>query len=109
MKKVLVSIALAAVAPFAWGQVTETKTTSTGDAKGTITEYTPGSVIVVRESSGPVRYPLIGNTATYVTRSGRVLDNDAVRTRIKVGVPVRVHYIGTGPDMVVDRVILDED
>jgi hypothetical protein len=109
MKKVLVSIALVAVAPFAWGQVTETKTTTTGDAKGTITEYTPGSVIVVRESSGPVRYPLIGNTATYVTRSGRVLDNDAVRTRIKVGVPVRVHYIGTGPDMVVDRVILDED
>ena len=97
------------MAPFAWGQVTETKTTTTGDAKGTITEYTPGSVIVVRESSGPVRYPLIGNTATYVTRSGRVLDNDAVRTRIKVGVPVRVHYIGTGPDMVVDRVILDED
>jgi len=94
MKKVLVSIALVAVAPFAWGQVTETKTTTTGDA---------------RESSGPVRYPLIGNTATYVTRSGRVLDNDAVRTRIKVGVPVRVHYIGTGPDMVVDRVILDED
>jgi hypothetical protein len=109
MKKVLVSIALVAVAPFAWGQVTETKTTTTGDAKGTITEYTPGSVIVVRESSGPVRYPLIGNTATYVTRNGRVLDNDAVRTRIKVGVPVRVHYIGTGPDMVVDRVILDED
>ena len=109
MKKVLVSIALVAVAPFAWGQVTETKTTTTGDAKGTITEYTPGSVIVVSESSGPVRYPLIGNTATYVTRSGRVLDNDAVRTRIKVGVPVRVHYIGTGPDMVVDRVILDED
>ena len=109
MKKVLLSIALAVVAPFAWGQVTETKTTTTGDAKGTITEYTPGSVIVVRESSGPVRYPLIGNTATYVTRSGRVLDNDAVRTRIKVGVPVRVHYIGTGPDMVVDRVILDED
>jgi len=75
MKKVLVSIALVAVAPFAWGQVTETKTTTTGDAKGTITEYTPGSVIVVRESSGPVRYPLIGNTATYVTRSGKVLDN----------------------------------
>jgi hypothetical protein len=26
-----------------------------------------------------------------------------------VGVPVRVHYAGTGTNMVVDRVILDED
>ena len=93
MKKVLVSIALAAVAPFAWGQVTETKTTSTGDAKGTITEYTPGSVIVVRESSGSVRYPLIGDTATYVTRGGKVLDADAVKTKIKAGVPVHTCII----------------
>jgi hypothetical protein len=37
------------------------------------------------------------------------LDEHVVRTRIKVGVPVRVHYVKTGPDMVVDRVILDED
>src|SRR5262249_47257712 len=109
MKKVLVSIALVAVAPFAWGQVTETKTTTTGDAKGTITEYTPGSVIVVRESSGPVRYPLFGNTFKYVTLCDRYLDKYVIIIRIKVGVPVRVHYIGTGPDMVVDRVILDED
>jgi hypothetical protein len=26
-----------------------------------------------------------------------------------VGVPVRVHYAGTGPNMVVDRVVLEED
>jgi len=26
-----------------------------------------------------------------------------------VGVPVRVHYAGTGTNMIVDRVILDED
>jgi len=32
-----------------------------------------------------------------------------VRTMIKVGVPVRVHWTGTAPDMVVDRVILEED
>jgi len=109
MKKVLLSIALVFVATFAWGQLTETKTTGTGGASGTITEYTPGSVIVLKESSGSVRYPLVGNTAAYVTRSGKVLDDDAVKRRIKVGVPVHVHYIGTGPDMVVDRVILDED
>src|SRR5438034_8840992 len=110
MKKVLLSIALACVAPFAWGQVSQetTTTTTTTDANGTITEYTPGSAIVLRETSGPVRYRF-GKTVTYVMRSGRSLDEDAVRTRVKVGIPVRVHYVRTGPDMVVDRVIVDED
>src|SRR5881397_1414847 len=109
MKKILLSIALAIAAPFAWAQVSETTTTTTTtEGSGTITEYTPGSAIVLRESAGPVRYRF-GKTVTYVTRSGRVLDEDTVRTRIKVGVPVRVHYTGTAPDMTVDRVILDED
>ena len=109
MKKVLLSIGLAVVAPFAWGQVSETTTTTTTtDANGTITEYTPGTSIVLRETRGPVLYR-VGKTVTYVTRSGRVMDADTVRTRVKVGVPVRVHYVGTGADMVVDRVILDED
>jgi hypothetical protein len=110
MKKMLLSMALAVVAPFAWGQVSETSTTTTTttDANGTITEYTPGSAIVLRESSGPRHYRF-GKTVTYVTRSGKTLDEDTVRTKVKVGVPVRVHYVGTGDNMMVDRVILDED
>ena len=109
MKKVVLSIALALAAPFAWAQVSETTTTTTTtDANGTITEYTPGRAIVLKETSGPVRYRF-GNTVTYVTRSGKVLDPDLVKTRVKVGVPVRVHYIGTGDNMMVDRVIVDED
>jgi hypothetical protein len=126
MKKTLLSIALAVVASLAWGQTTRqplmnerqvpqqqpqrttTTTTSTTEGTGTITEYTPGSAIVLRESSGPVRYRF-GKTVTYVTRSGRVLDENTVKTKIRVGVPVRVHYAGTGPNMVVDRVILEED
>lgn len=109
MKKLLLSIALAGVAPFAWGQVSETTTTTTTtDANGTITEYDPGSAIVLKETSGPVRYR-VGKTVTYVTRSGKVLDPDVVKTKVKVGVPVRVHYTGTGENMMVDRVILDED
>jgi hypothetical protein len=123
MKKVLLSIALAMVASLAWGQTTRqplmnerqvpqqqttTTTTTTTEGTGTITEFTPGSAIVLRESSGPVRYRF-GKTVTYVTRSGRVLDENTVKTKIRVGVPVRVHYAGTGPNMVVDRVILEED
>ena len=109
MKKVLLSIALACVAPFAWGQVSETTTTTTTtDASGTITEYTPGNTIILKETSGPVSYHL-GKSVTYVTRSGRPLDAAVVKEKVKVGIPVRVHYVGTAPDMTVDRVILDED
>ena len=122
MKKMLLSIALAVVASFAWGQTTRqplmktqdvpqqrtTTTTSTTEGTGTVTEFTPGSQIVLKESSGPRTYRF-GKTVTYVTRSGKVLDANTVRTKIKVGVPVRVHYVGTGDNVMVDRVILDED
>jgi hypothetical protein len=109
MKKILVSMALAIAAPFAWAQVSETTTTTTTtEGGGTITEYTPGNTIVLKETSGPRTYHF-GKTVTYVTRSGKVLDEDTVRTRVRVGVPVHVHYVGTGEDMMVDRVILDED
>jgi hypothetical protein len=108
MKKLLLSMALVVAAPFAWAQVSETTTTTTTGGSGTITEYTPGSQIVLKESSGPKTYRF-GKTVTYVTRSGKVLDPDVVKTRIKVGVPVHVHYVGTGDNEMVDRVIVDED
>jgi len=126
MKKMLLSMVLAVVASLAWGQTTRqplmqeqqlpqrpqqqatTTTTTTTEGSGTITEYTPGSAIVLRETSGPVRYRF-GKTVTYVTRSGNVLDEETVRTRVKVGVPVRVHYVGTGTNMMVDRVIIEEN
>ena len=109
MKKLLLSIAVAAAAPFAWAQVSETTTTTTTtEGNGTITQYTPGNMIVLKETSGPRTYHF-GKTVTYVTRSGKVLDEDVVKTRVKVGAPVRVHYVGTGDNVMVDRVILDED
>jgi hypothetical protein len=125
MKKMLLGIVLAMVTSLVWGQTTRqplmktqdvpkpsqqrtTTTATTTEANGTITEYTPGSAIVLRETSGPVRYRF-GKTVTYVTRSGRVLYETTVKSKIRVGVPVRVHYSGTGANMVVDRVILEED
>ena len=123
MKKMLLTTALAVVASFAWGQTlrqplmktqevpkqpTTTTTTAATEDTGTITQYTPGSAIVLKEASGPVHYRF-GKTVTYVSRSGKVLDEKTVRTKIKVGVPVRVHYAGTGQNKVVDRVILEHD
>ena len=126
MKKMLLTTALAVVASFAWGQTlrqplmktqdvpkppqqtTTTTTTATTEDTGTITQYTPGSAIVLKETNGPVHYRF-GKTVTYVTRSGKVLDQKTVSTKMKVGVPVRVHYAGTGQNKVVDRVILEHD
>jgi hypothetical protein len=109
MKKVILIMALALAAPLAWAQVSETTTTTTTtEGSGTITEFTPGSTIVLKETAGPKHYRF-GKKVVYVTRSGRELDEATVRTRVKVGVPVRVHYAGEGDSMLVDRVILDED
>src|SRR3954470_20307608 len=109
MKKTILSIALAAVAPFAWAQVSQsTTTTTTTEGNGTITEFTPGSAIVLKETSGPRHYRF-GKRVTYVTRSGKELDEDTVCTRVRVGVPVHVHYVGEGDNMTVDRVIVDQD
>ena len=108
MKKVILSMAVAIAAPFAWAQVSETTTTTTTEGSGTITEFTPGSAIVLKESSGPRHYHF-GKKVTYVTRSGKELDEATVRTRVRVGAPVRVHYVGEGDNMLVDRVVLDED
>jgi hypothetical protein len=109
MKKLILSMALAVAAPFAWAQVSETTTTTTTtEGNGTITEFSPGSTIVLKESAGPRHYRF-GKKVVYVTRSGKELDEATVRTRVRVGVPVRVHYEGTGDNMLVDRVVLDED
>src|SRR6185503_17322419 len=106
MKKLLLSLVLSAATPFAWAQTSTTTTTTTVEGGGTITSFTPGNTIVLKESSGPRSYRF-GKTVTYVTRSGTVLDEATVRTKIKVGVPVRVHYVGEGDAMMVDRVIVD--
>jgi|SRR5438270_666438 len=108
MKKLILSMALAVAAPFAWAQVSETTTTTTTEGSGTITEFSPGSTLVLKESAGPRHYRF-GKHVTYVTRSGRELDEATVRTRVRVGAPVRVHYVGEGDNMLVDRVTLDED
>ena len=109
MKKLILSVALAAVAPFAWGQTSSTTTTTTTtEGSGTITEFTPGTEIALKESSGARRYRF-GKKVVYVTKSGKPLDEEVVKTRIKIGAPVRVHYTTEGENMLVDRVVLDED
>jgi len=74
------------------------------DAKGGRATY----AAILKEGGGPKPY-YFGKTVTYMTRSGKVLDEDAVKSRIKVAVPIQVHYGGEGANRTIDRVILDED
>ena len=46
---------------------------------------------------------------TYVTKKGKTLTDDEVRTRIKVGVPVSVHYATEGENRVISKVEVEDD
>ena len=107
MRTTILSLAcaLATISAFAADSVT---TTSTTTSTGTISEYSPGSTFVVKETSGPVKYRY-GKKVTYVTKSGKVLTDDDVKTRIKVGSPVTVHYGAEGEAKVINKVEVDDD
>lgn len=79
-------------------------TTTTTESTGTITDYTPGSYMMLNTgTSTPVRYKF-GKTVTYVTADGKVIESSRVRKDSKV----RVHYMKDGDDMVVDKVIVTD-
>jgi hypothetical protein len=86
---------------------TTTTTTKTTTSTGTIAEYSPGTTFVVKETSGPVKYRY-GEKVTYVTRKGKTLSEADVRARIKIGLPVSVHYSTMGEDRVINRVEIDD-
>lgn len=111
MKKSIVSIlAICASATFAVAQVASstTTTTTTTTGAGTITQYSPGTTFVVKETSGPVTYSY-GDTVTYVTKSGRTLTEDDIKTRIKIGTPVSVGYTTVGEKRLINRIEIDDD
>lgn len=117
MKKLILGItcALALTGSLAQAQTTSSTTstttsdgvntrtdTTTTESTGTITEYTPGSSIVLHtEAAEPVHYKF-SKTVTYVTPDGQVIEAAKVRKDARV----RVHYVKEGSDMMVDKVIV---
>ena len=87
--------------------MTETTTTKTTTSTGTLSEYVPSKTFIVKETSGPVTYRY-GKKVTYVTKSGKTLTEDDVKTRIKIGIPVSVGYVTEGETRVVNRVEIDD-
>jgi hypothetical protein len=79
-------------------------TTTTTESFGTVTDFTPGRTIVLRTEAGEPASYKFSKTVTYVTADGRVIDASKVRKDSKV----RVHYMKSGDDMLVDKVIVTE-
>lgn len=82
-------------------------TIKTTTSNGTLTEYVPGTTFIMKESTGPVTYHY-GKTVAYVTKSGKVITQDMLNTRIRVGNPVSVHYVTDGNNRVISRVVVDD-
>jgi hypothetical protein len=119
MKKSILILACAAIAPFAFAQtsttttettktnpVTTESTTTTTYTDGTVTTFEPGKTIVVRRQGpdGPISYAL-SKTARFLNRAGTEIE----ASRIRPGTRVHAYYEGTGDARVVNRVVVDDD
>jgi hypothetical protein len=116
MKKSIITIACAMIAPIAFAQTsTTTETTKTNPTtgttttettttytSGTVTTYSPGKTIVVKSVEGPVSFAL-GTAANIVDAAGKV-----VTAPLRAGQKVRVYHTGTGDTRVVERVIVED-
>lgn len=85
---------------------TET-TIKTTTSAGTLTEYVAGTTFIMKEETGPVTYRY-GKSVTYITKGGKVITEDELKTRIRVGIPVSVQYVTDGDNRVISRVVIDD-
>jgi hypothetical protein len=77
-------------------------TTSTTTSNGTISEFSPDTIVIRSESSpAPVRYSY-SKTTTYVDETGAPVSMEMVKS----GLPVTVHYVKEGDRMLANRVIV---
>jgi hypothetical protein len=104
-KGAVASVAL--VASTVWAQESSTTTTTTTTrSTGTITEYSPGKTFTVKETGGPVSYRY-GERVIYRYKD-EDLDDDGIKARIRVGVPVNIDYTTRGEDRILNRVEIDD-
>ncbi len=121
MKKTLLVLACAAVAPLAFAQTSSTTTqststdaatgasqttTTTTSTDGTVSTFEPGKTIVVRRVgvTDPISYAL-GKTVHYVNKAGREIEANMIRP----GARVHVYYDRDGETQIVNRVVVDDD
>ncbi|HEY4256222.1 MAG TPA: hypothetical protein VGM66_03310 [Candidatus Udaeobacter sp.] len=116
MKKAIIGLICALVAPLAFAQTSTTTeettttkpatttetTTDTTYTAGTVTTYEPGKTIVVKGDQGPVSFAL-GTAAHVVDAAGKV-----VTAPLHTGQKVRVYYTGPAERHTVERVVVED-
>ena len=114
MKKSMLILACAAIAPFAFAQTSTTTTektttapvttteTTTTYSSGTVTTYEPGKTIVVKGPEGPIDF-VLGTTARILDGAGKI-----VTAPLRAGQKVKVYYTPDGQKKVVERVVVEE-
>lgn len=116
MKKSIITLACALIAPVAFAQTSTTTTeqtttssgpvtttdTSTTYSEGTVTTYEPGKTVIVKGPEGPVSFAL--NTAANVVDAA----GKAVTAPLRAGQKVRVYYSGPSEKRVVQRVVVED-
>jgi hypothetical protein len=117
MKKTIITLACAMIAPIAFAQTSTTTTettkvnpatgtaettTTTTYSSGTITTYEPGKTIVVKSEQGPISFAL-GTAARIVDGAGKI-----VTAPLRAGQKVKVYYTGPGETRVVERVVVED-
>src|SRR5438445_1655847 len=116
MKKSMITLACAMIAPVAFAQTstptTEQTTTAAAPATttetttpysaGTVTTYEPGKTIVVKSEQGPVSFAL-GTAARIVDGAGKI-----VTAPLRAGQKVRVYYTGPTEKRVVEHVVVED-
>ncbi|MEP6937060.1 MAG: hypothetical protein ABI871_03230 [Chthoniobacterales bacterium] len=120
MKKTILTLACAAIAPIAFAQESSTTTTqssstnpvtgssetttTTTTSDGTVSTFEPGKTIVVKTTAAdPISY-VLGKTVHYVNKAGKEIEASMIRP----GAKVHVMYDRNGETMVANRVVVDE-
>ena len=107
MKKVIPFVFTLAVlvmpcALFAQQEMTTVNTTTSTETAGTISEFSPDTIVVRSEtSSSPMRYNYTKST-TYVDDMGNPVSIETVKS----GLPVTVYYTREGDRMTANKVVV---
>ena len=81
---------------------TSVQTTTTTNSAGTISEFSPDTIVIRSETAPePVRYSY-SKTTTYVDETGAPVTMETVKS----GLPVTVYYTKVGDRLVANRVVV---
>ena len=103
LKSISIVAALAAASAVhsaAYGQTVSQTTTTTSN--GTVSEFSPDSIVVHSESATEPAHYAYSKETTVVDEAGNPVDVSVVKS----GVPVQVYYEGTGEHMIARKIVV---